>query len=399
MTTLDSTASRLPWNPVDPFPFYADLRRHGDVVWDATARSWLVLGYHSARQVLGGPRWTHDPLNSPYAPAVRDIVSPELFRKSMLVNGGATHQRLRGATRDVFTTAFITGLEPGITAIAETVIGSLPTGEVIDFVSQVALPLPLAVIGEWLGIDADTSRLLGSHAPAVISMLLPLATTEEITAGAAASAALVAHFLPLLASRRTRPGEDLLSFIASDPNLSLEEAVMTAVHIGIAGFETVASLLGSAIVRLLTPGPDGTRLIDGLDLCDPPVITELTRLDGPAQAIPRTAMAPQRIGEIHIATDEQVVVVLAAANRDPTVFDEPDQLRPGREGPAPLTFGHGPHHCLGAALARLEFEVALHQTLARDPVLSGPITWRTTPAVRGPVTLPMVFRRASNGSP
>jgi len=392
MTTPSTAVPRLPWDAADPFPFYERRRRDGDVVWDEAAQAWLILGYHAAQQVLSGSGWTHDPLASPNALTVRDSISPELFRQSMLVNDGAAHQRLRGAVRDVFSPAFITGLSAGVDAIAEATIDRLPTGETVDFVSEIALPLPLAVIGEWLDIDAGTSTLLRELAPAVIQMLLPLATAEEVTAATTASVTLVARFLPLAASRRANPGEDLLSFIASDPDLLLEEAVMAVVHIAIAGFETVASLLGAAMVRLLTTGSDGTRMVDALDVSDPSLIAELLRLDGPAQAIPRTASGTQRIGDVDIAAGEQIVVVLAAANRDPAVFDEPHQLRLDRRGPAPLTFGHGPHHCLGAALARLEVEVALRRTLARDPVLVGPVTWRDSPAIRGPVTLPMTFR-------
>jgi cytochrome P450 len=292
----------------------------------------------------------------------------------------------------VFSPAFITGLTEGVDAIAEATIDRVPVGETFDFVADIAVPLPLAVIGEWLGLDVESSMLLRRLAPVVIKMLLPLATADEITAAAAASAALFAHLLPLAASRRENPGEDLLSFIVSDPDLLLEEAVMAATHIAIAGFDTVAGLLGAAAVRLLTPGPDGTRPVDSLDVSDPSLITELLRLDGPAQAIPRTATMDQRIGEVDIAPGQQVIVVLAAANRDPAVFDEPHQLRLSRGGPAPLTFGHGPHHCLGAALARLEIDVALRRMLARDPALAGPARWRDSPAVRGPVAVPMTFR-------
>jgi cytochrome P450 len=312
----------------------------------------------------------------------------------MLVTDGDAHQRLRGAAHDVFTPDYIAGLRAGVDAIAEAAINRLPTGEVFDFVSEVARPLPLAVIGEWLGVDAETSRLLRERAPTVIQMLLPLATAEQVTDATRASVTLVAHFLPLASSRRDNPGEDLLSFIASDPDLLLEEAVMIAVHIAIAGFETIASLLGAAAVRLLTPGADGTRFVDVLDVSDPSLITELLRLDGPAQAIPRTATRSQRIGGVEVAPGEQIVIVLAAANRDPAVFDEPDQLRLDRRGPAPLTFGHGPHHCLGAALARLEVEVALRRMLARHPVLMGPVTWLASPAIRGPRKLPMTFHAA-----
>jgi cytochrome P450 len=147
------------------------------------------------------------------------------------------------------------------------------------------------------------------------------------------------------------------------------------------------------MIRLLTPMPDGTRIVEGLDPADPSLITELLRLDGPVQATARTATQDQVIRDVEIAAGQPVLVVVAAANRDPAVFDEPDRLRLGRGGPAPLAFGYGAHYCLGAALARLETTVALRQILARNPVLAGPVTWSDTPAIRGPLNVPMVMHR------
>jgi cytochrome P450 len=149
--------------------------------------------------------------------------------------------------------------------------------------------------------------------------------------------------------------------------------------------------LGAAMVRLLSSTPDGTRIIDSVDPVDQSPVTELLRLDGPVQATARTATQNQLIGNVEIATGQQVLVVIAAANRDPGVFDEPDQFRLGR-GLAPLAFGYGAHYCLGAALARLQATVALRHSLAPRPVLCGPATWRDTPAIRGPGSVPMIFQ-------
>jgi cytochrome P450 len=394
MTTPSTAAPHLPWNPANPYPFYETRRRSGDVVWDESAQAWLVLGYDAARQVLGGSGWTSDPLANPNARPAFDTLGPDLANRSMLFTDGAGHTRLRGSVRDVFTRSFITGLTTGIEAIAASVIDHPPTATTFDFMAEIAQPLPIAVVGEWLGLDAETSKLLREQSPAIIRMLGALADPEEITAGAAASATLVTQFLPLAADRRSHPGDDLLSFIASDTDLLLDEVVTTAILIAVAGHETTANLLGAAMIRLLSVAPDGTRIVDGIDPADPSLITELLRLDGPVQATARTATEDQRAGDVEIACGQQALVVIAAANRDPDVFDDPDQFRLGRSGPAPLTFGYGAHYCLGAALARLETAVALRQIFARDPALTGPSMWRDTPAIRGPLHLPMVFRES-----
>jgi cytochrome P450 len=394
MTTPSTAAPHLPWNPANPYPFYETRRRSGDVVWDESAQAWLVLGYDAARQVLGGSGWTSDPLANPNARPAFDTLGPDLVDRSMLFTDGAGHTRLRGSVRDVFTRSFITGLTTGIEAIAASVIDHPPTATTFDFMAEIAQPLPIAVVGEWLGLDAETSKLLREQSAAIIRMLGALADPEEITAGAAASATLVTQFLPLAADRRSHPGDDLVSFIASDTDLLLDEVVTTAILIAVAGHETTANLLGAAMIRLLSVAPDGTRIVDGIDPADPSLITELLRLDGPVQATARTATEDQRAGDVEIACGQQALVVIAAANRDPDVFDDPDQFRLGRSGPAPLTFGYGAHYCLGAALARLETAVALRQIFARDPALTGPSMWRDTPAIRGPLHLPMVFRES-----
>lgn len=391
MTIPSTTSARLPWEAKNPYPFYERRRRDGDVVWDETAQAWLVLGYDAARQVLGGSGWTSDPMADPQVRAAGAFFDPELLARNMLFADGPEHARLRGSVRDVFTPSFIAGLETGVEAIASAVVDEPMAGTTFDFMTDIALPLPIAVVGEWLGLDAGTSKLLREQSPAIIRMLGALADGEELEVGAAAFAALLTEFLPLAADRRSHAGDDLLSFIAADPELQLDEVVVTTILIAVAGHETTANLLGTGMFRLLAVGPDGARIADGLDAADPSLISELLRLDGPVQATARTATEDQCIGDVEIVCGGQVLVVVAAANRDPAVFDEPDRLRLGRGGPPPLAFGYGAHHCLGRALAQLETTVALRRVLARKPRLAASVTWRDTPAIRGPLTLPMVF--------
>jgi len=392
MTTPSTAAPRLPWDAENPYPFYERRRHDGEVVWDETAEAWLILGYHAARQVLGGSGWTSNPLANPNARAAIDYMGSDLVDRSMLFADGDNHARLRGSVRDVFTPSFITGLTDGIEAIAAAVIDHPPAATMFDFMADIAQPLPLTVAAEWLGLNPETSTLLREESSAIIRMLGALADPDEIACGTSAFAALVTDFLPLAADRRSNPGDDLLSLIGTDAELPLDDVVITAILIAVAGHETTANLLGAAMIRLLTPKPDGTRIVDGLEVADPAVVTELLRLDGPVQATARTATRDQLIGDVEITKGQQALVVVAAANRDPAVFEAPDRFRLGRDGSAPLTFGYGAHYCLGAALARLETTVALRRILARKPVLAGTVTWRDTPAIRGPLNVPIVFQ-------
>jgi cytochrome P450 len=390
-TTKTAAASRLPWDPADPYPFYEQCRAQGDVVWDETAQSWLVVGYHAARHVLGEPGWTSDPRASAVTRGAITALGSDLVDRSMLLTDGANHRRLRNAVRDVFTPGFLTGLTDGIEAITRAVVDYPTAGEPFDFMTEIGLPLPLTVAAEWLGLDSDTADLLRTESPIIIRMLGALADPDDINAGAAAFGALVTEFLPVAADRRDRPGDDLLSFIATDPALELADVIITAILIAVAGHETTANLLGTAMIRLLQPAETGTRLIDTIDPNDPSLLTELLRLDGPVQSTARAATTSHQLGEAAIGVGDRVLVVIAAANRDPAVFDDPNRFRPGRTGSPPLTFGYGAHYCLGAALARLETTEALRQILARKPELAGPPTWRESAAIRGPQTVPIMF--------
>lgn len=391
MTTRDITAGRLPWDAADPYPFYEDRRREGSVVWDDDAGAWLILGYHAARQILGAAGWTSDPLANPNAPRAVRAMGPDLLRRNILTTDGADHHRLRGAVRDVFTRTFITGLTEGIESIASETVDHIPTGVVFDFMNDIALPLPIAVAASWMGLDIDTARLLREESPAISRMLGDFVDRDAVEAGSAAFATLLTEMLPVAADRRKRPGDDLLSFIGADPSLELDDVVTMALIIAVAGHETTANLLGAAMIRLLAPLPNGSRSIDASHTIDGALMTELLRLDGPVQAVLRTATRDHVIDGVTISANEPVLVVLAAANRDPDVFPEPNQLQPCRNGPTPLAFGHGSHYCLGAALARLEIHIALTTVLARRPTLCASPEWRDTPAIRGPSTLPAAF--------
>ncbi len=391
MTSADVAPPRLPWDAADPYPFYEARRRDGNVVWDGTANAWLVLGYHAARDVLAGQNWSSDPRANPTAIDPVGLLNSAFIDANMLFTDGRAHDRLRSAVRDMFGRNYINGFSAGIESICDAVVSAIPVGEPFDVMSQIALPLPIAVIGAWLDLDADQCAALREHSPAIVRILGGFADENQLEEGLAAGAALVADFLPAAADRRRHPGDDLLSFLAADPDLTLDEVVVSTILIAVAGHETTSNLLGASLVRLFDDTHNGTRPADHADPCDPAVLTELLRLDAPVQATGRTATADQSVAGIDIPCGETALVCVAAANRDPEVYDFANEFRPGRPGPAPLTFGNGAHYCLGAALARLETTTALQQILQRRPVLVGSPTWRDTPAIRGPLSVPARF--------
>ena len=381
MTTPDT--ARLPWDAADPYPYYERRRLEGDVVWDEATGNWLILGYHAAQQVLGSADWTSGLAANPTAAPLLRVTDPELLHRNMLSADGVNHRRLRDAVRDVFTRSFVAGLQEGVDAIAAATIDTIPADTPFDFMAEIALPLPIAVASAWLGLDIDAARLLREESPAIARMLSDISDPGAIEQGAAALATLLTEFLPLAADRRAHPDDDLLSFIATATDLELDDVVVTAVIIAVAGHETTANLLGAAMIRLLA--------LEGVPAVDTALVTELLRLDGPVQAVGRTASRDQTVEDVTIHKGDPALVVLASANRDPKIFNASNRFNVNRTGPAPLSFGYGAHYCLGAALARLEMTTALKRILARAPTMSGIPVWRDTPAIRGPQSLSVTF--------
>ena len=388
MTIPDTqTSPRLPWDAADPYHFYENRRREGNVVWDDTAHAWLVLSHPVARDILAGPGWSADPRANPGA----ELLNSAIVEANMLFTDGTTHSRLRNAARDLFSRNFIAGLTDGIDTITAGIIDAIPTDEPFDAMADIALPLPVAVIAAWLGLDPEQCAALREHSPAIIRLLGGFTDEQALGEGLSASAALIADFLPAAADRRAHPRDDLLSYLAADCDLSLDEVTITAILIAVAGHETTANLLGAALVRLLTPDANDRLTAADFDPGNPTHYTELVRLEAPVQATARTATIDHHIGDITISEGSAVVLCLAAANRDPQAYPDPDQFRPDRTGPPPLTFGHGAHYCLGAALARLETTTALRNILCRRPELTASPTWRDTTAIRGPQTISARF--------
>ncbi|WP_131806463.1 cytochrome P450 family protein, partial [Mycobacteroides abscessus] len=212
MTTANPVTPRIPWDSRDPYVYLEDLRAHGDVVLDENAGTWVVLGYQPAREVLGGSGWSSDPLASPQLRAqAPEFLDSSGFGRNMLFADEPDHTELRGTVRDVFTPGFIAGLREGVHTIASHVVEYPSTGEYFDFMADIALPLPIAIIGEWLGLDDSSAAVLRQESPAIIQMLGAFADVDTVMAGTAAGVTLATELLPLAADRRAHPGDDLLS--------------------------------------------------------------------------------------------------------------------------------------------------------------------------------------------
>jgi cytochrome P450 len=280
-------------------------------------------------------------------------------------------------------------------ALVTDLLEDLASGGHVEFMHDFALPLPMAVIGELVGVPAADRTELQPLVRAAARGIEPMLADDEVDASIAAIERLGAYFGQLLAERRRRPTDDLLSALgqagANDDRLTDDEVLSTAILLFAAGFETTTNLLGNGLLALLRH-PDqlaAWRADPGIAAL---AVEELLRFDSPVQFNLRTALEPAELVGQPLARGDRVVVLQGAANRDPHRFENPDRLDLQRADNTPLSFGWGIHHCIGAALARMEGEIAFNALLERFSTIHLDVAeppWRPGFTLRGLLELPL----------
>jgi cytochrome P450 len=316
---------------------------------------------------------------------------PELERRttSMLGLDPPDHTRLRRLVAKAFTPKTVENLRPDIVRLTDELLDRFNSGAEVDIISELALPLPMAVIGEMLGIPAEERTALQPHVRAAVKTLEVNPSLDDLDAAAEGSRVLGEHLEALIAERRVHPTDDLLSELVhveeQGDQLSHEELVSTVGLLFGAGFETTTNLIGNGLLALLDHPSELQRLRDDRSLMKT-AVEELLRWDAPVQIDGRVVFEDVDVHGTAVAAGEQMVTLLGAANRDPRMFDEPDRFDVGRVGPAPMSFGAGIHFCLGAALARAEGYVVFDRLLGRFPVIEA--AWSDErPAYRDSIVL------------
>jgi cytochrome P450 len=383
----------------DPYPAYAELRRSAPVCQVDPGGSWAVSRYDDVVAVLRNPEvFSSAAFQSSLKPA---WLGHNPFGDSMLSMDPPAHQRLRSLVNLAFGPAAMTRLEARVRALAEEIVARLPLGHPVDWVEAVSTQLPPRVIGELLGLDtslharfhrwsSDMASISGITADQTARMEEIRATVREMEE----------YMREVLARRRREPEGDMVSQLLAarvdGESLTDAELVSFMFLLLAAGTETTGHLLAHT-ARELASRPEVLDRVRADPALIPRLVEEVLRYEPPVRALYRFVTADTEIAGVRVPRGSRVLLLLGSAARDEAAFPDADRFDIDRSSTSSLPFGHGAHFCLGAPLARLEARLTLSALLPRIRGLSlaGPVTWRRSLSMRGPLSVPVVAHPAS----
>jgi cytochrome P450 len=384
----------------DPYPLYARLREEAPVHWDPFLHCWVVTRYADVHQVLHS--FSADRTPSPEQLRRLGIgdIEPiaEVMVKQMLFLDPPRHTQLRKLCSTAFTPRRVELLEQRIVAIADRLIECAIARGRMDVINDFAAPFPAIVFAALLGVpeedhaqlkiwSADFAEMLGNFQHNVERVARVLKSTEE----------MVAYFRRAIHEEERPLADGLLrSLVEAEVDgerLSEDEVIANAIVVMVGGQETTTNLIGSGLLTLLRQPDKLAELRDRRDITAS-AIEELLRFESPSQHTGRIAHEDTVVGGTLIPKGAAVMAVMAAGNRDPARFANPDTLDFERADNRHLAFGWAAHFCFGAPLARMEGRIAFRRLLDRLPGLAlapGALEWRENLGLRGLKTLPVVF--------
>jgi cytochrome P450 len=389
----------------DPFPVYQWLRNEDPAHWNPYLKAWVLTRYEDVKRVCLDERMSSDRLRPFFAslPAGEAARMAELIRvltRWMVFRDPPEHTRLRRLASRVFHVRSMQALRPNVEAIAAWLLERIGERPRFDFIAEFAGPLPALVIIDMLGAPrSELARLKRLSDEMALFIGSARASEAKYARAEAATREMAELFRGMIAARRAAPREDLLSRLVhledDGERLSEDELVATCVLLLFAGHETTTHHIANGLLALTRfPGEMAKlRRSPGLAAA---AVEELLRYDGPIGAQVRIVAEPQTLHGRSLRRGDRVFLMMNAANRDPRAFPEPDRLDLDRSGVAHLTFGFGPHICLGFPLARLEGQIALPAVLARwreIEVEDGPAQWIDSLVLRGMKSLSLRVRR------
>jgi len=379
-TSLDLSAPDV---IADPYPYFAEERSRHPVAWHDGLGLYLALDHASVSAVQRDRRlgrlWTDRTAERPAAPNYLEPFNL-LHRNQMMENEPPEHTRLRRPVASAFARGHIERLRPRVRELAGTLLDELdPAG--FDVIGAFAEPLPVLVIAELLGVPSAHVADLRTWSQAIVRMYEPSPTEATVAAAVSAAEDFAELVRELVAERRTRPEDDLITDLVAT-ELNEDEIVAAVVLLLNAGHEASVNVFGNGLVAMLRRG-----LAPAADTAL--TVEEMLRFDSALQLFERTATEDVEVGpegrSVTVEAGQKIAVLLGSANRDPAVFDDPDEFRADRAVNPHVAFGVGVHFCLGAPLARMELTESLQALVARHPglVLDGEPESRGTFVLRG----------------
>lgn len=405
----------------DPYPAYAWLRENSPVhrtTLPSGVEAWLVTRYADARQALADQRLSKNPAHHDEPAHAKGRTGIPGERKAELMThllniDPPDHTRLRRLVAKAFTPRRVAEFAPRVQELTDQLIDRFAREGSADLIHEFAFPLPIYAICDLLGVPREDQDDFRDWAGMMLRHVKPGHGSGPRGGVARSVKKMRGYLAELIHRKRLDPGDDLISGLirASDhgEHLTENEAAAMAFILLFAGFETTVNLIGNGVYALLTHPEQRERLQKALAEGDTGLletgVEELLRFDGPVElATWRFATEELALGGQRIAAGDPVLVVLAAADRDPERFEHPDTLDLSRRDNQHLGYGHGIHYCLGAPLARLEGRTALATLLRRLPDLRlaadpADLRWRGGLIMRGLRTLPVEFTAAQETAP
>lgn len=384
----------------NPYATYDRWRDEAPVRWEPALNGWCVTSHAAVSAALADPRLSADRTDaflSVFSPEDRESLADfaRARRDMMVFVDPPKHTRLRGLVQMAFTPRMIERLRPRIDALVAELLAPAEVRGELDIVADLAEPLPGLVIAELLGVPATDRPRIKAWANDFAAAISGGRGLEAVQRAQTGLLEMGEYLRPIMAERRQQPAEDLLSALVAVEEqgdlLSESELVATCIMLLNAGSETTTNLIGNGMLALLH-APDQLERLRGAAVPIRSAVEELLRYDSPIQATFRAAREATVIDGVAIEPGQSVVLVVGAANHDPAQFAEPHRLDVGRENRRHLSFSHGPHFCLGAALARLEGQIAIAALLERFPSMrlaTDQPSWKPMFVFRGLRTLPV----------
>jgi cytochrome P450 len=389
-----------PFDPefyIDPYPRVNKLWEKGPVFYHRIFGQWMVIGYDEVHELLRSSDTavsdTVEVLLSvrPYSSLSDQAKSS--FSKWVLVNDPPDHTRLRALVSRAFTPKRIASWEPRITNVANELVAAMGDASEPDVVKNFTTKLPIYVIGDILGLPRDRWDWLKEASDSIAGLLDPFLEFDPVAMNRH-FADLHVYFLSIAAARRAEPRDDVISALvqAVDGDALTDEELVAMIQIlMIAGHETTTGMLGNAIVALAAH-PDQRELFRTRPDLRENAIEELIRFDSSVTSGVRVATKEIQLGDKTIKAGARVAILWGAANRDPRRWPDANELHLDRANPRSVSFGHGIHHCLGAALARMEMRIGLGafiDAFGDYTIDTSRVEWKRSGALRGPIVLPV----------